>query len=113
MAHHVAVCVCTGIDAIVDPVAMAEFSVEDSNQDLLQAVLELMDIPKGGEFVSGMLLNAAWNGDIGCLQVRRVQTCLQSPAERVPPSILIGSHSTFRSFLVPARSAASLRVRCS
>jgi len=58
-----------GIDAMVDPVAMVEFAVDSSKQELLEAVLDLMDVPPGEDFISGMLLNAAWNGDVGCLQI--------------------------------------------
>lgn len=58
-----------GMDAIQDPVAMVEYAVDDGKTSLLSAVLELMQLPKGDDFLSSMLLNAAWNGNLKVAKV--------------------------------------------
>ena len=51
----------------MDPVAMVEYAVDDSKVDLLEAVLDQAELPS--EFLSSMLLNAAWNDDRLALEV--------------------------------------------
>jgi len=61
-----------GMEAILDPAAVAQHAVESGSASLLEAALDLMtkEMADSGSFLSELLFEASWNGDPESVEVR-------------------------------------------
>jgi len=58
-----------GMDALLDPVAMASWAVEAGEAPMLAAVLPVAAEAAAESFASELLLTAAWSGDLECSEI--------------------------------------------